>query len=95
MTATLIHHEKHRYDDGSILEMKLWQVPNFVTGSQHYFKYSLFYGREGVPLIGYDNESGKGDHRHINDLETPYSFVSVRKLMADFMADVAAMRGTP
>ena len=92
MLATLLHHEKYRYDDGSILEMKVWQVPNRVTGSQHGFKYSLFYGRNGVRLIGYDNESGKGDHRHLNGRETPYTFVSIRQLMADFLADVAAMR---
>ena len=95
MKATLLHHEKRRYDDGPILEMKLWQVPNPVPGSRHGLKYSLFYGRAGVRLVGYDNEIGKGDHRHINGQETPYPFVSVRKLVADFLADVDAIRGSP
>ncbi len=91
--ATLLHHEKRRFDDGAILEMKLWQVPRSVPASRHRLKYSLFYGRDCARLVGYDNESGKGDHRHINGQETPYVFVSVHKLVADFLADVEAIRG--
>ena len=53
--ATLILHRKRRYDDGAILELKLWQVPAAVPGSAHLFKYSLFYGNGGQRLIGYDN----------------------------------------
>lgn len=94
MNATLLHHEKRRFDDGAILEMKLWQVPDPVPGSRHGLKYSLFYGCDGVRLVGYDNERGKGDHRHGNGQETLYAFVSVRKLLADFLADVEAIRGS-
>ncbi len=93
MKATRLHHEKRRFDDGAILEMKLWQVPVPVPASGHMLKYSLFYGRDGARLVGYDNESGKGDHRHIDGQETSYVFVSVRKLVADFLADVEAIRG--
>ena len=50
--ATLILHRKRRYDDGAILELKLWQVPAAVPGSAHLFKYSLFYGTGGQRLIG-------------------------------------------
>ena len=51
-------------------------------------KYSLFYGRDGVRIVGYDNERGKGDHKHLGEMETHYRFVSVEKLVADFLADV-------
>ncbi len=51
-------------------------------------KYSLFYGRSGVRILGYDNERGKGDHKHVGEMETRYRFVSVEKLVADFLADV-------
>jgi hypothetical protein len=51
-------------------------------------KYSLFYGRDGVRIVGYDNERGKGDHKHLGVMETRYRFVSVEKLVADFLADV-------
>ena len=47
-----------------MLEMVLREVSGPVRGSEHGLKYSLFYGAEKARLIGYDNEAGKGDHRH-------------------------------
>lgn len=91
--ATLILHRKRRYDDGAILELKLWQVPAAVPGSAHLFKYSLFYGSGGQRLIGYDNEAGKGDHRHHGGKEEAYAFTTFRQLLADFVADVRQLRG--
>jgi hypothetical protein len=92
-TATLILHRKRQFDDGAISEMKLWLVASPVRGSQHPFKYSLFYGREGERLVGYDNEPGKGDHRHYGDREEPYLFTSPEQLLVDFIADVRTARG--
>ncbi len=56
-------------------------------------KYSLFYGVPGKRIVGYDNERGKGDHRHLGEREEPYLFESPEKLIVDFMADVAKARG--
>ena len=91
--ATLIRHIKRRYDDGMVLEVKLWAVPAPVPGSPHRLKYSLFYGRKGERLVGYDNEAGKGDHRHYGDREEPYAFTTPERLVADFLADVRRVRG--
>ena len=91
--ATLILHRKRRYDDGAILELKLWQVPAAVPGSAHLFKYSLFYGSGGQRLVGYDNEAGKGDHRHRSGKEEDYAFTTFRQMLADFLADVRQLRG--
>ena len=91
--AALILHRKRRYDDGAILELKLWQVPAAVPGSAHLFKYSLFYGSGGKRLIGYDNEAGKGDHRHYGDKEGAYAFTTFRQMLADFLTDVRQFRG--
>jgi len=74
--------------------VKLWEVPSPVPGSAHRLKYSLFYGRRGARLVGYDNEAGKGDHRHYGDREEPYAFTSPEQLVADFLADVRRMRGS-
>jgi hypothetical protein len=90
--ATLIFHRKRRFDDGAIVEMKLWLVPDPVRGSRHLFKYSLFYGRDGERLIGYDNEPDKGDHRHYGPREEPYVFTTPEQLVLDFLADVRAAR---
>jgi len=56
-------------------------------------KYSLFYGRPGSREVGYDNERGKGDHRHVRGVETSYRFTSVEQLMTDFWSDVRTTRG--
>ncbi|MEN9901170.1 MAG: hypothetical protein RLZZ152_2214, partial [Pseudomonadota bacterium] len=53
----------------------------------------LFYGSRGRRLIGYDNEAGKGDHRHLGDIEEAYVFISVEQLVEDFLSDVNQLRG--
>ena len=93
MKAELLFHQRIDYDDGAIVEMRLWRVPSPVPPSTHGLKYSLFYGRSGVREIGYDNERGKGDHRHYRDVETTYTFNTVEQLMADFWSDVRSLRG--
>jgi len=91
--ATSYFDEKLVYPDGAILQMRMWQVPRPVRGSTHGFKYSLFYGRPGLRIVAYDNEAGKGDHVHRLDDETAYTFVSVERLVADFLAEVSLLRG--
>lgn len=90
MAATLLFRDKRTLASGAIVEMRIWQVPAPVPPSLHLLKYSLFYGRNGQRLVGYDNERGKGDHRHIGERELSYRFTSVEQLIADFLADVVA-----
>ena len=85
-------YEKCRFDDGATLEVKIYKVPAPVPGSRHKLKYSLFYGKDGRRLVGYDNERQKGDHRHYRGAEEVYEFSTVEQLVADFMEDVAALR---
>jgi len=92
-SVRLVLHAKRVYDDGGIVELKIWAAPEPVPGSRHSLKYSLYYGKAGERLVGYDNERGKGDHRHYKDREEAYSFTTVEQLVADFEADVAALRG--
>ena len=37
----------------------------------------------------YDNEAGKGDHKHLGEQEVPYGFTTLDQLVDDFWADVA------
>lgn len=92
-SAELLFHSKRVYDDGAIVELRIWLLEAPVPGSRHTLKYSLFYGEGGRRVVGYDNERGKGDHRHYGDREEPYAFSSVDQLIADFAADVAKVRG--
>ncbi|MCW4117137.1 DUF6516 family protein [Aurantimonas sp. MSK8Z-1] len=66
----------------------MWQLPAPSPERPHALKYSLFFGRPGERIIGYDNESGKGDHRHYRDHQEAYRFVPLDKLIADFDADI-------
>lgn len=72
--------------------MVVWQVPQPVPPSEHPFKYRLVFVREGQRLVGYDNERGKGDHKHLGQRELSYSFVDIETLVADFLRDVEAMQ---
>lgn len=93
MKAERIFYDKAVLPDGGIVEMVIWKVPEPVPPTTHGLKYRLFYGINGERVVGYDNERGKGDHRHVRGRETSYRFVSAEKLVADFLADVEKVRG--
>ena len=93
MKAKLLFRDKVIFSDGAILEMVLWQLPEKTLDQPHGFKYRLHYGLPGKTLVRYDNEKGKGDHRHIEDIEEPYDFKDVETLQSDFIMDVEAIRG--
>ncbi len=91
--ATLIYQAKLIYPDGAIREMVIWKLPAKSSERPHRLKYRLFYGDAmGKCLVRYDNESGKGDHRHIGDKEEPYRFHDVETLIADFQQDIDDFR---
>jgi len=94
MAARLIFREKHVYFDGAIVEMVIWRLPCVTKAWPHGLKYRLYCGRsDGLCLVRYDNERGKGDHRHLpDDIEVPYTFVDVETLVADFLTDVSNER---
>jgi hypothetical protein len=95
MAAEMVIADKVVFDDGAIQEMVVWRVPAPVPPSSHAFKYRMFYGFPGRRLVGYDNERGKGDHRHNDGREEPYDFRGWEALIDDFLADVARLRSRP
>ena len=94
MVAKLLFRDKLVYADGAIREMTLWQLPKRSAERPHGLKYTLYYGlADGTCVVRYDNELGKGDHRHLGDREEPYALVGVEALVSDFLADVGRSRG--
>lgn len=81
-----------RLDDSYILALRLWRVPSPVLPSTHSFKYALFYGRDGERVVLFDNERGKGDHKHILEVESFYEFTTPDKLIEDFEAAVRTVQ---
>lgn len=88
MKATLITEIHEEFGEGMIHGV-IWRVPMPVDPSQHYVKYRLVYVVAGERIVGYDNERGKGDHKHLRHLELPYAFVDSNTLIDDFLRDVS------
>lgn len=77
------------YSEVAFAELALWQLPKPLAGCAHRFKYRLAYIVNGVCVLRYDNESGKGDHRHYAGKQRAYVFSSSDKLISAFQADIA------
>jgi hypothetical protein len=73
----------------AFVEVAVWRVPRPVPPSKHAFKYRLAYVVAGECVVRYDNERGKGDHRHVGTAEIPYDFSTPDQLITDFHADIA------
>lgn len=76
------------YSGTAFAELVLWQLPKPVAGSSHRYKYRLAYVVGGECVLRYDNEAGKGDHRHYGNTQGGYVFSTPEKLVADFQRDI-------
>jgi hypothetical protein len=94
MPAKLITRFKDITADGAIFEVVIWKVPSPVPPTDHGYKYRAVYVVDGVRLVGFDNERGKGDHCHLDGVEMPYTFSGTDQLIEDFIAAVATRRTT-
>ena len=90
--SVLLARTKEVRDDGSIVEIVIWELPEPLPPSIHSYKYRLYYGAAGISRVRYDNERGKGDHRHFGQDEQEYVFTSVEQLLEDFRSDVESWR---
>jgi hypothetical protein len=92
MKAELLIRERVVYPDGCVAEMVVWRVPRPIAPSTHGFKYRFAYVVAGKRVLGYDNERGKGDHRHFRGRESPFVFASIDEVLAQFVAEVNGLR---
>ena len=95
MKARLILDSKTVFSDGRIVQRKVWHLPRPTSERSHGLKYRLYCGKDGVNIVRYDNETSKGDHRHVgaDEIELPYRFESLTKLLADFARDIEKYSG--
>ncbi|MGZ8218260.1 toxin-antitoxin system TumE family protein [Methylomagnum sp.] len=95
MKAKLLLGTKTVLADGRLIQRLIWQLPAATTERPHGLKYRLYCGRHGTTIVRYDNEQGKGDHKHIgpDEQEVPYRFESLTKLLADFAEDIETLSG--
>jgi hypothetical protein len=92
MPAKLLIRDRLVLANDAFIEMVVWSVSAPVRGSKHWFKYRLALIENEQCVLRYDNEAGKGDHKHIGEHEMPYAFVDLNQLQRDFFADVRQWR---
>jgi hypothetical protein len=88
MPTRLLARVKEVRDDGSIVEIVIWELADPLPPSSHRYKYRLYFGAGGISRVRYDNERGKGDHRHVGNQEFAFGFSSIEQLLRDFESDV-------
>ena len=88
MPAEPLLDERHILSETAFAELVIWRVTAPVRGSAHEYRYRLALVVDGKCVLRYDNEAGKGDHRHVGDKEQEYRFKSAEDLLGDFWADV-------
>jgi len=88
MKAVELFRQRIVYAENRFAELVLWRVPRPLPGSEHTYKYRLAYVVGQVCVLRYDNETGKGDHRHWGGKESAYRFSTPEKLLADFQRDI-------
>lgn len=90
MKATQILKLNETRPDGVKIEVVIWQLPSPSADRPYGIKYRLWAGRDGKTWVRYDNETGKGDHKHVgaDEHEVAYRFITVEQLILDFLADI-------
>ena len=89
MKATPLLNKRVADAQGGFAEYVVWLLAEPLPPSTHHFKYRLAYVVGRTCAVRYDNERGKGDHRHFGGRETKYLFSTAQKLVADFESDIA------
>ena len=92
MKAIPLLDERRVLAENAFVELVVWQVPSPLPGSRHAFKYRLALVVDGACVLRYDNEAGKGDHKHLGREHRPYAFSTTAQLLADFWNDVNEWR---
>ena len=92
MQARLLLRERLAIGENRFADLVIWQLPRGLRASPHDYKYRLAFVVDEVCVLRFDNEAGKGDHKHIGDTEVAYDFVSPRQLVSDFWDEVGRWR---
>lgn len=91
MKAIRLINERVIISETTFAELVVWKIPEPAAGSKHLYKYRLALVIDQECVLRYDNEPGKGDHKHIGEVESSYEFTTPEKLLANFWKDVEAI----
>ena len=90
--ARLLLRERRIIAEDRFAEIVIWRLPRPAEGSTHDFKYRMAFVVDQVCVLRFDNETGKGDHKHVGEREVPYRFTDLATLQSDFWKDVETWR---
>ena len=88
MNAELMLSKRHIVSENAFVEMVVWRLSSPLSKCSHDFKYRLALVVNGICVLRYDNEAGKGDHKHMGIVQKPYTFTTPQALLEDFWRDV-------
>ena len=71
MKAELLHRERHVFAEDAFVESWCGVFRDRCRRSTHRLKDRLALVVAGECVLRYDNEAGKGDHRHLGSVESP------------------------
>ena len=94
MKALVLMDERHVVAGNAFVEIVIWEVPQPVRRSVHRLKYRLALVADGECVIRYDNEAGKGDHRHVGRVETPLSVSKSGEIARGFLVGCGRLEQT-
>ena len=92
MKAESLFKERRVLSNSSFLDLVIWRIPKPLPGCSHRFKYRLAFVVDGICILRFDNETGKGDHKHLGEKEVSYTFETLTQLVDDFLAEVNQWR---
>jgi len=93
MRASLLLKERRVLGEDRFADVTIWRLPKPLPGSAHAFKYRLALVVDEVCVLRFDNEAGKGDHKHVGERQVPYAFTTLDRLTTDFWQAVEDWRG--
>jgi len=76
----------------AFVDIVIWKLPKPLQSSRLIFKYRLAYIANQSCVLRFDNEAGKGDHKHLDEIEVTYMFTNLDTLQADFWAEIKRRR---
>ena len=80
-----------KYSKGNIKQVKVWEFPKTKKQPEG-IKYHFAYIHNGKRVLGYDNEIGKGHHKHLFGKETKIIFKGIKELYNQFIKEVKQLR---
>jgi hypothetical protein len=92
MPARLVLQDRIFLGPDAFAELVVWALDKPVPGCRHRFKYRLAFVVAGTCMVRFDNETGKGDHKHVGDREVRSRFVNLDRLIADFWREIERWR---